>query len=96
MKSIIQKNKECWVCGTTQDIHEHHIIYGTANRKQSEKYGLKVWLCGKHHNLSNEGVHFNKELDRRLKVLAQQRFEEEYPNESFLRVFGRVYVAEDI
>lgn len=96
MKSIIQENKECWVCGTTQDIHEHHILYGTANRRLSEKYGLKVWLCGKHHNLSNEGVHFNKELDRRLKVLAQKRFEEEYPNESFLRIFGRNYIAKDI
>lgn len=96
MKSIIQENKGCWVCGTTQDIHEHHILYGTANRRLSEKYGLKVWLCGKHHNLSNEGVHFNKELDRRLKVLAQKRFEEEYPNESFLRIFGRNYIAKDI
>ena len=96
MKSIIQENKECWVCSTTQDIHEHHILYGTANRRLSEKYGLKVWLCGKHHNLSNEGVHFNKELDRRLKVLAQKRFEEEYPNESFLRIFGRNYIAKDI
>lgn len=96
MKSIIQENKECWVCGTTQDIHEHHILYGTANRRLSEKYGLKVWLCGKHHNLSNEGVHFNKELDRSLKVLAQKRFEEEYPNESFLRIFGRNYIAKDI
>ena len=96
MKSIIQENKECWVCGTTQDIHEHHILYGTANRRLSEKYGLKVWLCGKHHNLSNEGVHFNRELDMRLKQLAQKRFEEEYPNESFLKIFGRNYVAKDI
>lgn len=92
MKSIIQNNKECWVCGTTNDIHEHHIIYGTANRRLSEKYGLKVWLCGKHHNLSNEGVHFNRELDLRLKQLAQKRFEEEYPNEDFLKVFGRNFL----
>lgn len=96
MKSIIQENKECWVCGTTQDIHEHHIIYGTANRRLSEKYGLKVWLCGKHHNLSNEGVHFNRELDLRLKQLAQKRFKEEYPNEDFLKIFGRNYVTENI
>lgn len=92
MKSIIQNNKECWVCGTTNDIHEHHILYGTANRRLSEKYGLKVWLCGKHHNLSNEGVHQNRELDLRLKQLAQKRFEEEYPNEDFLKVFGRNFL----
>lgn len=96
MKSIIQENKECWVCGTTQDIHEHHILYGTANRRLSEKYGLKVWLCAKHHNMSKDGVHQNRELDLRLKQLAQKRFEEEYPNESFLRIFGRNYIAKDI
>lgn len=96
MKSIIQENKECWVCGTIYGLHDHHIIYNTANRRLSEKYGLKVWLCGKHHNLSNEGVHFNRELDMRLKQLAQKRFEEEYPNESFLRIFGRNYIAKDI
>ena len=92
MKSIIQENKECWVCGTTQDIHEHHIIYGTANRRLSEKYGLKVWLCAKHHNMSKDGVHQNRELDLRLKQLAQKRFEEEYPNEDFLKVFGRNFL----
>lgn len=96
MKSIIQENKECWVCGTTQDIHEHHILYGTANRRLSEKYGLKVWLCAKHHNMSKDGVHQNRELDLRLKQLAQKRFEEEYPNESFLKIFGRNYIAKDI
>lgn len=90
MKSIIQKEKECYVCKTTLGLHSHHILYGTANRKQSELYGLKVWLCGKHHNLSNEGVHQNKELDLHLKQLAQTRFEETY-NESFLKVFGKNY-----
>lgn len=73
-----------------------HIIYGTANRRLSEKYGLKVWLCAKHHNMSKDGVHQNRELDLRLKQLAQKRFEEEYPNESFLKIFGRNYIAKDI
>lgn len=72
MKSVIQKNKECYVCKTTCGLHEHHIIYGTANRKKSEKHGFKVWLCGRHHNLSNEGVHFNKKFDLHLKCICQE------------------------
>lgn len=91
MKSIIQENKECFVCKTTYNLHEHHIFYGTANRKQSEKYGMKVWLCGRHHNLSNEGVHFNRELDLQIKRMAQKKFEETYKDLDFIRIFGRSY-----
>lgn len=89
MKSILQKNKECFVCRTTYGLHDHHIFYGTSNRKQSEKYGLKVWLCGADHNLSNMGVHFNKELDLELKQLAQRKFEETHTREEFRAVFGK-------
>ena len=92
MKSIIQRSKECWRCGSRLGLHEHHIFYGTANRKQSEKYGMKVWLCGRHHNLSNEGVHFDKEFDLRLKQYAQKIFEETYKDLDFIKVFGRNYL----
>lgn len=92
MKSIIQKEKECYVCKTTFNLQEHHIIYGTSNRKQSEKYGLKVWLCRGHHTGST-GVHFNKPLDLHLKKLAQEHFEAEYgTRERFREVFGKSYL----
>ena len=95
--SIIQKSmNKCFVCGTEQNLHIHEIFFGTANRKLSIKYGCCVSLCSRHHNMSKDGVHQNRELDLRLKQLAQKRFEEEYPNESFLRIFGRNYIAKDI
>lgn len=89
---IVEDLKHCLVCGTSFNIHIHHCIYGSANRKKSEKYGLIVPLCAKHHNMSNEGVHFNKELDMKLKQLAQKRFMEVYPNENFLDIFKRNYL----
>lgn len=93
MKSIMQKEKMCWVCGTTIALHEHHCIYGTANRKKSEQYGLKVWLCPPHHNMSDEGVHFNKEFDTALKQEAQRYFEETHgTRDDFRREFGRSYL----
>jgi hypothetical protein len=96
MKSILQKEKQCLVCGNTQ-VEEHHVIYGTANRKLSEKYGLKVWLCNKHHTASlyldkSTAVHFNKVFDEKLKKMAQRKFEEVYPELDFLKVFGRNYL----
>lgn len=92
MKSIIQNKKECYVCHTTFDIHDHHIFEGTGRRKQSEKYGLKVYLCAYHHNMSDEGVHFNKKLDLKLKKIAQRKFELTHTRKEFLAHFIRNYL----
>lgn len=92
MESVLQKVKECYVCRTTTNLQDHHICYGTANRKQSEKYGLKVWLCQEHHT-GNTGVHFNKDLDIHLKKIAQEHFEAEIGSrEDFRASFGRSYL----
>lgn len=89
MNTVLQSSKECFVCGTTLNIHDHHVFFGTANRKMSEKYGLKVFLCQEHHTGSH-GVHFNKALDEGLKMLAQAKFEEHYGSrEDFIKEFGK-------
>lgn len=81
----------CYVCGTTLNLHKHHV-FGGANRKHSEKYGLTVWLCGRHHNMSEEGVHFNKALDLKLKTKYQKIFEDEHGHDEFMKIFGRNYL----
>ena len=92
MKSVIRDSKECYVCQTTYNLHDHHIFFGTANRKQSEKYGMKVWLCQEHHT-GSAGVHFNKPLDLHLKKLAQETFEGLYGDRNeFIRVFGESWI----
>lgn len=94
MKSIFQDTKQCFVCETTNNLHSHHIFYGTANRQQSEKYGLKVWLCAEHH-VGGYGVHGAKGamLNSFLREMAQKRFEEEYGSrEEFIRIFGKSYL----
>lgn len=91
MKSIIQNNKKCYVCGSELDLHCHHV-FGGRNRKKSEKHGMKVWLCGRHHNMSDHGVHFNRGLDLALKQDAQRLFERKYSHSFFMREFGRNYI----
>ena len=92
MDTVLQEVKECYVCQTTYNLHDHHIFFGTANRKQSEKYGMKVWLCQEHHT-GNTGVHHNRGLDLHLKKVAQEKFEALYgANKSFISVFGRNYL----
>lgn len=94
-KSLISEDKECWVCHTTLNLHRHHIFYGRDNRTQSELQGCWCYLCGTHHNLSKRGVHFNKELDMRLKQECQRRWESNKgTREDFIRLFGRSYLEE--
>lgn len=94
-KLILQKDKKCFFCGTTQNLHRHHVFEGTANRRKSENFGCVVWLCGPHHNLSTEGVHFNKRRDLQLKQYAQREFEKLYGHEKFMEVFHKNYIGDD-
>ena len=92
-KSIMSNDKWCYICGYTHDIHKHHIFYGSANRKISEKQGCWCFLCAVHHNMSGVGVHFNRELDLRLKRECQQKWEEiNGDREQFIRTFGKSYL----
>ena len=91
-KSLLSNEQVCYVCGCT-GVHRHHIYYGTANRKISEKYGCWVWLCPDHHNMSDAGVHFDKRLDLALKAECQERWEKEYgTREDFRRIFGKNFL----
>ncbi|MBE5900227.1 MAG: hypothetical protein E7279_11670 [Lachnospiraceae bacterium] len=93
MKSIVSNKRECYFCHNTYNLHRHHIFYGTGNRTISEKYGCWVYLCEAHHNMSDFGVHFNKELDTELKQLTQELWEEKNGSrQQFINTFGRSYL----
>ncbi len=85
----MQDTKECYLCGSRQWLEEHHIFGNVANRKLSEKFGMKVWLCHYCHNEPPAGVHFNKKNDIYLKQMAQTVFENEYSHGECMRVFGK-------
>ncbi len=91
--SIIQKEKQCIVCETTLNIHTHEVFYGR-NRKKSIEDGCCVYLCGRHHNQSNEGVHFNKELDISLKKMMETSWLKYYNAtiDDFIKRYGRNYL----
>ena len=91
MKSILQDDDFCFVCGDP-NTETHHVLFGSANRKLSDQYGLTVCLCSQHHR-GRDGVHFNRPFDITLKKYAQVRFKAVYgANTDFQRVFGRNYL----
>lgn len=90
---MIAKDEICYFCHNTKNLHLHHIFFGTANRKKSEKYGMTCYLCACHHNLGQKCVHNNKEMDMILKQTAQRYFEENIgTREDFMREFGKNYL----
>ena len=102
MDSVIQREKECFLCGNTltygmNGLEDHHVFFGHGNRSVSEKYGLKVWLCGHRcHRYGKNAAHQNRETDVYLKRVAQRVYEEKYgTREDFIRDFGRSYLDGD-
>ena len=95
MKSILQTQKECFICGTYRNLHEHHVYGGVANRPKSEKYGLKVYLCARHHNGSSASVHHNNKMKEDLEKFAQRTFEDKYSHEKFMEVFHKNYLWDE-
>lgn len=91
--SILQKEKKCYVCGTNQNINIHEVYFGK-NRKKSIEDGCCVYLCGRHHNQSNAGVHFNKELDQQLKQDMEYQWMYYYNKsiDDFIKRYGRNYL----
>lgn len=98
MKSIIQSEKVCFLCGCNggyfDSLEDHHIFFGTGNRAKSEKLGLKVWLCGNTcHRNGKKAVHKNRETDLYIKRKAQEVYEATYGSrEDFIRDFGKNYL----
>ena len=102
-KSIIEDNREhtCHYCGRYVEVPHKHHIFGAANRKWSEKYGLWVYLCPQCHNMSPDSVHQNKDLMDGYHKLGQSTFEIKYATAhhcthqeakaEFMRIFGMNY-----
>lgn len=86
---------ECYNCGDTRHLEEHHVFFGNKQKKKSEHYGLKVHLCPGCHRHKKTGVHGgNTVLDKRLKEEAERIFEKKYSRELFYEEFGRYYTEE--
>ena len=91
-KSIVDKDgkkrKTCYLCGR-YGVEEHHLI-GSYNRKWSEKYGLKIYICRSCHEKAHSVPYFALEL----KCLGQEEFEKKYgTREYFFSIFGKDYIG---
>lgn len=94
--SLYPEDEGCLICGNTETAL-HHIYPGTGRRFKSDIEGCTVRLCPMHHNMSNRGVHFDRELDRWLRADCQKRWEaregiNDPEHKAFIALFGRNYL----
>lgn len=96
MKSIIRGNRKgtCFLCSRLCLQTEEHHIFGGKNRKLSERYGLKVYLCPYCHRDNKGGVHGNAGKMEHLQRIGQAAFERNHTREEFVDVFGKNYLPD--
>ena len=82
------------MCVAQAKIFTYMRCFFGRNRQKSIEDGCCVYLCGKHHNQSNEAVHFNKELDKELKIKMELKWLEYYNKEieDFIKRYHRNYL----
>ena len=94
-----KSSRTCYLCVALHDnwnehriLDEHHV-FGGPNRKNSEEYGLKVYLCNDHHIYGPEAVHNNARIRHEMQRMAQREFEKRYGHAKFMEVFGRNFLG---
>lgn len=94
-ESILQKRKECYICRhcynlvTVDNLERHHVFDGAGRRELSDRFGLTVWLCHRHHNEPPGGVHFNAIAMANLQSDAARMFDMLHGDGSCQRIFGK-------
>lgn len=87
---------KCFLCGKWGWLEEHHL-FGGSNRKKSEKYGLKVGLCGiECHREGPKAAHRSAETAQKLHEYGQRKFmrEQGATVDEFRALFGKNYIDE--
>lgn len=99
-KSIMHQKDSgyCYLCAvlhndyTYKPTQEHHVVFGSGQRKLSEEYGLMVQLCMDHHKDGPEAAHNNQEVRELLCRDAQEAFMMAYPELDWNEIFKKNYL----
>lgn len=91
---IMPDNPPMWRNKRYNGLVRHEVFFGIRNRKKSINDGLVVFLTPQMHNMSKEGVHFNKRFDNELKQIAQATWMSYYhkTEKDFIKKYGRNYL----
>ena len=92
MRSILQSDKVCYLCGRTYGLEKHHVFGGVANRRISEAHGFWVYLCGSTCHRGTDGAQYDREKNLTLKADAQKAFERTHTRAEWMKLIGKNYL----
>lgn len=97
--SILKTEKHtCYLCVHLNNDYgykqteEHHVLFGSGMRANSEAEGLKVDLCLNHHRIGPEAVHNNQEIRETLCRIAQEEYEKDHTREEWMQISKKNYL----
>lgn len=91
---IMPDNPPFWRNYRFPGSHRHEIFYGTANRKKSIEDGLVIFLTPTMHNMSSQGIHFNRNFDLYAKREGERAWLTYYHKsiDDFIKEYGKNYL----
>ena len=91
--SLYPTDNGCEICHSPTTV-VHHIYPGVGRRPISDREGCWVLLCPYHHNMSDHGVHFDRELDLHFRRDCQERWmrANDATVDDFIATFGESYL----
>lgn len=89
----IMKPDVIWSNTRFEGSHRHEV-FGASNRNKSIEDGLVIFLRPEDHNMSERGIHANREFDLYAKRKAQLRWMEFYgkTEEQFRERYGKSWL----
>lgn len=89
---VVPSLDRCMICGAAP-AQAHEVFYGSY-RAKSKEHGLVVPLCYSHHHGTSMGVHYNKDLDLKIKQQAEKVWlqKNDATVEDFIKLFGKNYL----
>ena len=87
-------NPPYWRNHREDGLHRHEVFFGTANRQKSIRDGLVIFLTPELHNMSNKGIHFNRNFDITVKRSGERAWLDYYGKtiDDFRQEYGKNYL----
>lgn len=97
--SIIHNEKYCYLCWVKhgrfndRNLHRHHCLHGSANRRLAEEDGLFINVCVNCHELDIDAIHNCHDTDIYVMQQAQLAYERKLgTREDFINRYGKNFL----
>lgn len=91
---IMENNPPYWYNKRSDRLIRHEVFFGVRNRQKSIDDGLVIFITPMQHNMSKQGIHFNREYDLYAKREGEKCWMKYYNKtiDDFIKRYGRNYL----